>query len=101
MAPEHGVVERRRAVSSMRVGLDPAIEQEADDLSLTVSGGIPQRHLASRRVGGCDELLHDIEPSDSCRPNHPEAGATLGEVLRRLRASVGETCINCGDVVTG
>src|SRR5438270_8733756 len=94
MTPEHGVVERRLAVAGVRIGRDPAIEQETDDVSLPVPGGIPQRHLAPRHVGGWDELLHDVEPSDSCRPDHPDASAALDEILRGFGASIGETGID-------
>src|SRR6266516_4257752 len=83
----------------MRIGLDTALEQEAHDLSLSIPGGIPQSHLASRHVGSSDELLHDVEPSDSCRADDADMGATLGEVLRGLRTSVSETRIHRVSVV--
>src|SRR5205814_737090 len=101
MTPEHAVEERRLAVTRVRIGLDPAIEQEAHDVSLPIPGGVPQRHLASRHVGAWDELLHDVEPSDSSRPDHPDARAALDEVLRGFGASIGETGIDRIGTVAG
>src|SRR5262245_23665878 len=72
----------------------PAVEQESDDRSVAVSGGVAQRHFPPLGYSGVDELFHDIEPADARRANDSKAGTALDEVLRRFGTAVRQTGVN-------
>src|SRR6266576_1560982 len=93
MIAEDRVEEGGFAVTGVRVNRHSAVEQEPGHRQLSVSGSIAKGHLLSRRVGGCDELLDDVEAPDPCRTHHTESSTTLDEVLGRFRTTIGQAGI--------
>src|SRR5258705_12335591 len=79
MIAEDRIEKRGLTVSVMPVNRHIPIEHERDDRHVSISGAIPQGHLAPRGVRGIDELPYEIQASDSGRPHQANARTTLDE----------------------